>query len=87
MPYFSCKVKQKTSSGLWEVDTRKGHDPGGVGQPHSISVIIEVEDTNDPPEFRVIVKEAMLEENAPVGTWVEKVVAQDPDFSLTRDFV
>ncbi|XP_072239325.1 cadherin-like protein 26 [Leuresthes tenuis] len=87
MPYFSCKVKEKTSSGLWEVDTRKGHDPGGVGQPHSISVIIEVEDTNDPPEFRVIVKEVMLEENAPVGTWVEKVVAQDPDFSLTRDLV
>ncbi|KAM4588696.1 cadherin-like protein 26 [Odontesthes bonariensis] len=83
MPYFSCKVKEKTSSGLWEVDTREGHHPGGVGQPQSISVIIEVEDTNDRPEFRAIVKAATLEENAPVGTWVEKVVAQDSD----TDFV
>ncbi|XP_070759291.1 cadherin-like protein 26 [Enoplosus armatus] len=85
-PYFSCKVKERTSSGLWKVDTSKGDDPG-AGQPHSVKVIIEVEDTNDPPVFSVTVKEAMLEENAPTGTWVEKVSAVDPDSSHARDFV
>uniref|UniRef100_A0A8C3ABY5 Cadherin 27 n=1 Tax=Cyclopterus lumpus TaxID=8103 RepID=A0A8C3ABY5_CYCLU len=70
-PYFSCKVREKTPSGLWKVD----------------SVVIEVEDTNDPPLFSATVKEAALEENAPVGTWVEKVTAVDADSSQARDFV
>ncbi|XP_035517596.1 cadherin-like protein 26 [Morone saxatilis] len=81
MPYFSCKVKERTSSGLWKVDTSTGDDP------HSVQVLIEVEDTNDPPVFSVTVKEAMLEENAPIGTWVEKVIASDPDSSHASDFV
>ncbi|XP_041837178.1 cadherin-like protein 26 [Melanotaenia boesemani] len=87
-PYFSCKVEEKTSArGLWKVDTSIGHHPDGAGQPHSIKVMIEVEDTNDPPEFSVAVKEATLGENVPVGTWVERVVAVDPDSNLTRDFI
>lgn len=86
MPYFSCKVKERTSSGLWKVDTSTGDD-AGAGRPHSVEVLIEVEDTNDPPVFSVTVKEVMLEENAPIGTWVEKVTAVDPDSSHARDFV
>ncbi|XP_051272508.1 cadherin-like protein 26 [Dicentrarchus labrax] len=85
-PYFSCKVKERTSSGLWKVDTSTDDDPG-AGRPHSVQVLIEVEDTNDPPVFSVTVKEAMLEENAPIGTWVEKVIASDPDSSHASDFV
>lgn len=85
-PYFSCKLKERTTSGLWKVDTIKGDD-NGASQPHSVKVIIEVEDTNDPPEFKVTVKEAFVEENAPTGTWVEKVTAVDPDTSHARDFV
>lgn len=81
VPYFSCKVKRRTSSGLWKVDTSTGDDA------HSVEVLIEVEDTNDPPVFSVTVKEVMLEENAPIGTWVEKVTAVDPDSSHARDFV
>ncbi|XP_008291658.1 cadherin-like protein 26 [Stegastes partitus] len=84
-PYFSCKVKDKPSSGLWTVETTKGDD--GAVQPHSVKVTIEVEDANDPPVFSVAVKEAVLEENAAVGTWVEKVTAVDPDSSHARDFV
>uniref|UniRef100_A0A3Q1D214 Cadherin domain-containing protein n=1 Tax=Amphiprion ocellaris TaxID=80972 RepID=A0A3Q1D214_AMPOC len=53
----------------------------GAIQPHSVKVIIKVEDANDPPVFSVTVKEAMLEENTAVGTWVEKVTAVDPDTS------
>lgn len=86
MPYFSCKVKERTSSVLWKVDTSTG-DEAGAGRPHSVEVLIEVEDTNDPPVFSVTVKEVMLEENAPIGTWVEKVTAVDPDSSHARDFV
>lgn len=85
-PYFSCKVKERTSSGLWTVDTSEGDGPG-AGQPHSVNVIITVEDANDPPVFSVAVKEAVLEENAPVGTWIEKVTAVDPDSTHARDFV
>ncbi|XP_042358475.1 cadherin-like protein 26 [Plectropomus leopardus] len=85
-PYFSCKVKEKTSSGLWGVDAIKGDDPDAP-RPPSVKVTIEVEDVNDPPLFSVAVKEAMLEENAPIGTWVEKVTAADPDSNHARDFV
>lgn len=86
LPYFSCKVTERTSSGLWKVDTSKGDGPA-AGRPHSVKVMIEVEDTNDPPVFSVTVKEAMVEENAPIGTWVEKVTAIDPDSSHQRDFL
>uniref|UniRef100_A0A3B4VEY3 Cadherin 27 n=1 Tax=Seriola dumerili TaxID=41447 RepID=A0A3B4VEY3_SERDU len=79
-PYFFCKVKERTSSGLWTVGTSK------VAEPHSVKVIITVEDINDPPVFSVTVKEAMLEENAPIGTWVERVTAVDPDSSHAKDF-
>lgn len=74
--YFSCKVKERTS---------KGNDP----RPNSGKFITEVEDTNNPPRFSVTVKEAMLEENTPIGTCVEKVTAADPESSHAeiRDFV
>nr|XP_046241227.1 cadherin-like protein 26 [Scatophagus argus] len=83
MPYYSCKVKNRISSGLWDVET----GTGDADQPHSVKVLIEVEDINDPPVFSVTVKKAMLEENSPIGTWVEKVTAVDPDSSHARDFV
>lgn len=86
MPYFSCKVEQRTSSGLWKVDTSTGDGTAG-DLSHSVLVLIEVEDTNDPPMFTVTVKQAMLEENAPIGTWVEKMTAVDHDSSHARDFV
>ncbi|XP_034387957.1 cadherin-like protein 26 [Cyclopterus lumpus] len=84
-PYFSCKVREKTPSGLWKVDSGNGADD--EPRHHSVKVVIEVEDTNDPPLFSATVKEAALEENAPVGTWVEKVTAVDADSSQARDFV
>ncbi|KAK2914709.1 hypothetical protein Q8A73_005303 [Channa argus] len=83
-PYVSCKVKKRTSSGLWTIDTSEG---SSANQPHSVKVIIEVEDANDPPVFSPTVKEAVLKENTPTGTWVEKVTAVDPDTSHAHDFV
>uniref|UniRef100_A0A3P8UZP3 Cadherin 27 n=1 Tax=Cynoglossus semilaevis TaxID=244447 RepID=A0A3P8UZP3_CYNSE len=78
LPFFFCQVKKKTTTGLWMVDNGTDDDPGG-GHPDSVKVIINVEDINDPPVFSVDVKEAYLQENAPIGTWVEKVTAADPD--------
>lgn len=86
VPYFSCKVTKKTSSGLWNVTTGEGGDPG-AGSPHSVKVLVDVEDVNDPPMFSETIKEAALEENAPVGTWVEKVTAVDHDSSHARNFL
>lgn len=86
MAYFSCKVTERTSAGLWKVDISEGNDTD-EGRPRSVKVIIEVEDCNDPPSFTTTVKEAMLEENSPVGTWVERVTAIDPDSSHARDFM
>ncbi|KAM9361771.1 cadherin-like protein 26 [Symphorus nematophorus] len=83
-PHFSCKVKERTSSGLWTVDTSTGD---GAGRADSVKVLIEVEDVNDAPVFTVINKEAVLTENTPLGTWVEKVTAVDPDTSHAKDFV
>lgn len=68
------------------VDNGTDDDPGG-GHPDSVKVIINVEDINDPPVFSVDVKEAYLQENAPIGTWVEKVTAADPDSSQGNYFV
>jgi len=78
-PYSSCRVTEKTPSGLWKVDS-------GDGEPRSVKVAIEVEDANDAPRFSAAVKEAALEENAPVGTWVEKVTAVDAEYITKPDY-
>lgn len=86
-PYYSCEVKERTSSGLWKVDTIKGHDPSGAAEPQSVKVTIDVEDANDPPKFSMTVKEVAVMENVPAGTWVDKVTAVDPDSSYSKEFV
>lgn len=84
VPYFSCKVLDKTSLGLWRITN--GSSPAEDPQ-QSVQVIVTVEDGNDPPEFSWTVKDVPLEENSPVGTWVEKVKAVDPDSNQTAEFV
>lgn len=73
---------EKTSSSLWKIGT---DDDPGAGRPLSVKVVIEVEDINDPPVFSVTVREVMLEENSPIGTWVERVSAADPDATEAPD--
>lgn len=76
VPYFSCKVLEKTSAGLWKVNRSRSLAEGSL---HSVQVVVNVQDVNDPPEFSWTVKDVPLEENSPVGTWVETVEAVDPD--------
>lgn len=85
-PYITCEVKERTSSGLWTVETRSGGQLGAA-EAQTVQVIIEVEDVNDPPVFSVTVTDVTLDENAAIGTWVEKVTAVDPDSSHAREFV
>nr|XP_019942004.1 PREDICTED: cadherin-like protein 26 [Paralichthys olivaceus] len=86
MPYFFCKVKKRTSSGLWTVDSSEGHN-AGLAQTHTVNVTIEVEDVNDPPEFSVSIKHTWVEENAPPGTWLGNVTATDSDSNQNSKFV
>ncbi|KAL3977865.1 splicing factor 3B subunit 5 [Sarotherodon galilaeus] len=86
-PYYSCEVKERTPSGLWKVDTIKGHDPSGAAEPQSVKVTVDVEDANDPPEFNVTLNKVAVMENVPAGTWVDKVTAVDPDSSRAKDFL
>ncbi|KAJ3602040.1 hypothetical protein NHX12_029800 [Muraenolepis orangiensis] len=89
MPYYSCEVKARPPTGPWTVDSSTGQSgPGGGGtKGDSVRVTIQVEDMNDPPMFTVRVKEASLEENADIGTFVETLTAVDPDSSHAREFV
>uniref|UniRef100_A0AAV2M629 Cadherin domain-containing protein n=1 Tax=Knipowitschia caucasica TaxID=637954 RepID=A0AAV2M629_KNICA len=86
LPFFSCIVKKKTATDLWEVNLVNGEEGVSV-QSQEVNVTIEVEDVNDPPAFHVTVKEAMLEENSPVGTRVTEVTAHDHDSSHSSRFV
>ncbi|XP_060898385.1 cadherin-like protein 26 isoform X2 [Labrus mixtus] len=86
-PYFSCKVKERTSSGLWKVDVTKAGDPNYPALLHSVKVVIEIEEINHPPVFTETVTETKVEENIPTGIWVEKVTAVDPDSSHAGEFV
>ncbi|XP_017160453.1 cadherin-like protein 26 isoform X2 [Poecilia reticulata] len=86
-PYFSCKVKTRPSTGLWDVDFTDEQIGGKRVQPNTKTVVIEIEDVNDPPNFVVTVKKANLKEDAPIGTWVEKVIAVDRDATASSDFI
>lgn len=80
-------MKSRPSTGLWNVDITNEQSGGGEIRYNAKEVVIEVLDVNDPPEFDVTVKEASVKEDAPIGTWVEKVTAVDPDNTTSRDFM
>ncbi|XP_021171886.2 cadherin-like protein 26 [Fundulus heteroclitus] len=85
-PYHSCKVKSRPFYGLWDVDITN-EESGGIISKDTTTVVIEVVDVNDPPVFTVTVKEAKLQEDAAIGTWVEKVTAVDRDSSSASEFI
>ncbi|KAM6980812.1 cadherin-like protein 26 [Aplochiton taeniatus] len=85
-PYFSCEVKERRSSDLWEVDTTGG-DARTQSKLSSRKIIIQVEDTNDPPAFTVPVKDVLLKENTEIGTLVDTFTSVDPDSSYASEFV
>lgn len=86
VPYFSCKVKNRTPQGLWDVETfAQGSSTATPTELYSVT--ITVEDINDPPEFVPPVKEIMIMENTKVGTLLETFTAKDPDKSFGSSFL
>ncbi|KAG7477950.1 hypothetical protein MATL_G00075020 [Megalops atlanticus] len=82
-PYFSCQVKRKTSTGLWEVayTGEKG------GMPATLNITIEVEDVDEPPEFNPTVKKIYVKENVEVGYPLTTFNATDKDRSSSGDLI
>ncbi|KAJ8370675.1 hypothetical protein SKAU_G00107030 [Synaphobranchus kaupii] len=86
-PYFSCAVKRKTKTGLWQVVTADGRSGTGlIPEPRTEKVTIIVEDTNDPPVFTHKVKNVMVEEDVAVGHPLEQFTAVDLDIKFTNAF-
>lgn len=81
VPYFFCKVKRRTSQGLWDVETL-AEGSGRDLLPKLYPISIAVEDINDPPEFVPPVKNIMIMENTKVGTLLDTLTAKDPDTSF-----
>ncbi|XP_041860759.1 cadherin-like protein 26 isoform X2 [Melanotaenia boesemani] len=82
IPYYSCKVVERKTTGLWETKisstTSIGTTPG-ISHLSSYNVSLIVEDVNEPPFFKVSNKHVSVHENTKVGTYLETFSATDPD--------
>ncbi|XP_029912577.1 cadherin-like protein 26 isoform X2 [Myripristis murdjan] len=86
-PYSSCKVRNRLSSGKWDVVTVKGElGKGQVPPPSTIQVTVNVEDVNDPPIFTTAFKQVKVKENVPVGYYLETFTAIDLDGTHANQF-
>ncbi|XP_040920169.1 cadherin-13 isoform X2 [Toxotes jaculatrix] len=96
IPYHSCKVVRRTTTGLWTVTTSTviitGATTGvgiGAGLPGSSTyqVTVTVEDVNEPPIFDEPNKRIQLLENVDVGRYLVTFTARDPDVTSANTFV
>ncbi|XP_074536672.1 cadherin-like protein 26 [Halichoeres trimaculatus] len=72
--FYQCKVKTRTSSGLWDVvinGKEKSSPPFGV--------TVVVEDVNEAPIFLKSNKQVRVKENKPAGFYLETFTAEDHD--------
>ncbi|XP_060794665.1 cadherin-4-like isoform X2 [Neoarius graeffei] len=82
-PYFFCKVKNRPSQDLWDIETSaEGSSMGAPQFPKLYPVTVAVENINDPPEFVPPVKLLMIMENTKIGTPLYTLTAIDPDKSF-----
>ncbi|KAL2090728.1 hypothetical protein ACEWY4_012991 [Coilia grayii] len=84
--YFSCKVKEKTKQGLWTVVATKGVETSSSTIRYQ-EFTITVEDTNDPPMFKIPVKDVVVVENEGLGQLIETFTAVDGDTTYSNTFV
>ncbi|XP_075034413.1 cadherin-like protein 26 [Mixophyes fleayi] len=78
-PLYSCKVLQKTPTGLWVIDSPKGRTAKSL-EPGKISV--DIIDMNDAPIFKPQTIFVTLEEHSiQPGTVLTTVHAIDPDIA------
>ncbi|XP_068997580.1 cadherin-like protein 26 isoform X1 [Embiotoca jacksoni] len=85
IPYYSCEVVDRSTTGLWKVITVSGVTQSGtlIGKPgqrsSSHQVTVTVEDVNEPPVFDILNKKAVVHENVEPGHNLETFIARDPD--------
>lgn len=77
IPYHSCKVLSRTTTGLWNVHT-VDYSVWTHGMS-STSVTVTVEDVNEAPVFEEVYKKVIVVENVAAGTYLETFTATDYD--------
>lgn len=98
IPYSSCKVVSRSTTGLWNVVTFSGVATGdsgvsfasGSSSTQDLSnycVTITVEDINESPVFDKPNKQVTLSENVAAGEYLETFTARDPDVRSVNTFV
>ncbi|KAM5135036.1 cadherin-like protein 26 [Mantella aurantiaca] len=76
--FYSCKVMQKPSTGLWVIETAKTRSGKSVSPTTSITV--DILDVNDAPVFKPeTILVSLVEHSISPGTTLAKVEAKDPD--------
>ncbi|XP_045911482.1 cadherin-like protein 26 [Micropterus dolomieu] len=80
IPYHSCKVVNRHTTGLWQVVT----DSGGRS---TYQVTVAVEDVNDPAIFDNPNQQVTVVENVEAGQYLAVFTARDPDFAAAKTFL
>ncbi|KAM6929800.1 cadherin-2-like [Lycodopsis pacificus] len=76
IPYSSCKVVDRSGTGLWKVNT----ETEKLGTTtHRVAVTVIVEDVNEPPIFHPLKKQVTVVENVEAGKYLVTFTASDPD--------
>ncbi|KAL3974686.1 hypothetical protein ACER0C_023312 [Sarotherodon galilaeus] len=93
IPYYSCKVEKRSTTGLWKVVTTSVSAATGSAVsfvtgtvPSSHQVIVTVEDVNEPPVFDKTSIETAVPENVKEGQYLATVTAKDPDVANKNTF-
>ncbi|XP_072269766.1 cadherin-like protein 26 [Pyxicephalus adspersus] len=77
-PFYSCKVKQKSSTGMWVIETEKVR--AGMAASPATSITVDILDVNDAPIFKPeTILVSLVEHSITPGTTLTKVQATDPD--------
>ncbi|XP_033181201.1 cadherin-like protein 26 [Mastacembelus armatus] len=81
IPYFSCKMENSISTGLWKV-TYNDATADGTKQaqgPSTYQITVTVEDVNEAPIFDQPNKDVRVVENEKPGRHLATFTARDPD--------
>ncbi|KAM3618600.1 uncharacterized protein V6R79_022190 [Siganus canaliculatus] len=92
IPYHSCTVVSRSSSGLWKVVTGSGTPASVVTEAETVGgsiihVTVIVEDVNDSPIFDKSNTQVMLTENTDAGQHLATFTARDPDVNSANTVV
>lgn len=91
IPYHTCEVVSRSTTGLWKVVRTSGATIGGTTgfgkSSRTYRVTVTVEDVNDPPIFDKPNEKVTLGENTEAGQTLVTFTARDPDIASANTFV